>query len=364
MSAVPNVMPFCGASQTPPASPKFGQRKPLYSHNPKPYLLSLDFDQTMIRWLKGDDKAFDELALRRNVDAIRASYPISAVHVNTGRGLHSFQKVAGVASPFLARMPLDYLSLDNGRELYVNKRHERADKWIARLRTTDAERSWQEKIGWKPAIVNDAIRRLALEAGYVQVGTTANANMNMTTYTRTGNGLTWTLQALDNPSAFLIYAEAAGEKNQVFDEPQRAHGRRLAEHLLGQLASLGIEARYGLEEKHAGDQNYGYFVFAPANVDKGAAIRELLDHYFSKPQAVITAGDSSYNDTPALAPLAYDGKKPEQPVLNYPIVLGQDDVLAKAVQDNPRHEISTESRLDQAITRQLEKAGSRLNRFA
>lgn len=354
------LQPLASAPLSRPDSGRFGQARPLYRNNPKPVLLSMDFDHTLIRWLKGDDKTFDELGLQRNVNAVRDAYPVAAVHLNTGRGLHYFQRAARAAAPILARMPLDYLSLDNGRELYVNKRHQRADRWIAGLKTTDTEASWQKKIGWDAATVNAAIRQLVLEAGFVQTGIESSANLTEVRYQKTGGALTWTLKTLDNPSAFLVYARPRDGETSVFEEPQRAEGRRMAERLIRQLAGLGIEARYGLEEKHDGNVHYGFFVFAPARVDKAAAIREVLGHYLGNPQAVITAGDSSYNDTPALGPEAFTTDS-NRTVANYPIVVGGDPALAAAVQGNPRHAVAADKRLDQAIAAQIGKTGARLN---
>lgn len=344
-----------------PRPARFGQAKPLYRNNPKPILLSMDFDHTLIRWLKGDDKAFDEVSLQRNVNAVRDAYPVAAVHLNTGRGLHYFQKAAQVAAPILAKMPLDYLSLDNGRELYINKRHERTDKWIARLRTADMEQSWQSQIGWDAGRVNQAIHELLAAEGFTQTEVTQSPNLTEARYTKTEAGLTWMVRTLDNPSAWLMYVKPDAGEASVFDEPQRARGHRMAEQLLQTLSGLGIEARYGLEEKHDGNVHYGFFVISPVHVDKAAAIGQVLTHYLSNPKAVITAGDSSYNDTPALKPEAFTAGKTPRTVPNYPIVVGEDATLVSAVQDNPRHEVSREKRLDRAIAAQVEKTGTRLN---
>lgn len=365
----------------PPSSPpQFGQQHRVPpAMPPRPILLSTDFDDTLVHWQNAALGA-DELALTRNIQTIQAARPHLTVHINTGRGLGSMQEATRRIQSLMARLPLDFLSLNNGQELYVNRRQQRADRWILSLTPADREPGWafriQQNTGWHaPSVAqvrNHVLERAGFQPELRPRPAALDGSSGARVFSKTVRGQTLRLEHNPSQPGFLLYA--LDEQGQPFFGPaQKRMGMSLLAQMQKALASprsirrmtqnpqaTAVQTNPGfLLHRNGLTAVAGIFTLLPQGIHKGSAIEELLQHHLPHTEAVITAGDQSYNDLEAMAPSHYPGHHEIAPadIPNYPIVSGTDAKLLDSVADNPRHQAVPVGRLDQALRHQIEQAG-------
>lgn len=347
------------------ARPRFAAQPALPAASDRPVLFSTDLDLTLIKWQSGDP-GFDEVALQRNARAIRQYRPQMAVHINTGRGLHSFQNAVAKAAHIFKQIPVDFLSLNNGMELYVNRAGERSDRWIAGLKTTDQDPGYQAAIArrthWNFEVIRRARESVLARRGFaesIRPDLVPKNYMGMRVFVRESRGRTFVAQMFNDQPGIKFFEYQNG---QVVFTP--ALGRYLhglineikaeAEKTTGPLSTF----KYADEVKDKG-QHFGLYILMPRGVNKGLAVKDVLDRFMLDPQAVISAGDHSHNDTELLTPWRFPvGDRGH--VRNYPILSGQDAHLTRKLARRPRTETVPQAYLDTGIQRQMGKVLDRM----
>jgi hydroxymethylpyrimidine pyrophosphatase-like HAD family hydrolase len=369
---------------------------PVYEPDKRTVLLSTDVDETLIPWLE-KRTGFDAGILRRNVAAINKYKPSMAVHLNTGKALSSFQQAMKLVQPLLKRLPVDYLSLNNGQELYINQRHERADQWIAGLQESHAQSSWamdiEQMTGWclpkVAAIRAEIFQKLGysiVDAPQADAYTPSNyRNTGIRTFRKQEKGHTYIIQAYDNQSGWRFAELVGGDDSQspklVFDEKRHKKlGLMVSQAVQAEIARAGIAAESGYKTMTVDQAHYGVYTLLPRNINKGAVVEHLLSLYFEAPKAVITAGDDVYNDGPLLLPKTFKVKgsygqgyhrvHPGQRIRNYPILMLGNEKMEQRLRakHNVRAQFVPIDQLSDSLDRQMkairQQSGLKLNRFA
>jgi hypothetical protein len=63
--------------------------------------------------------------------------------------------------------------MNNGQELYINRKHQRADQWVTRLRPGDADKAWEKSVrdrtGWDQQAVPQEFTALLTTLGYRKI---------------------------------------------------------------------------------------------------------------------------------------------------------------------------------------------------
>ncbi len=338
--------------------------------NDKPVLLSTDLDDTLVHWLPTGKP--DEMKLARNKQTLRKSRSELVVHVNTGRGLTAFKELG----PLLKRMPLDFLSLNNGQELYVNQNAKDAVSWVRSLAPEDQEKTWKQHIkrtrGWDAAQVMQTLQeqlqamglKHSAQLGNRQVYTcfvTPQRMMNVSMYS-------------DQPAIFVqevwLKSDGTPEKREA-----TAQSHDLAVQLMNRvIRQLTPAMRISMDWKVSNKvgQSYGIYILEPQGIHKGNVIDYLTRRLLKQPRAVITAGDHEYNDQEMLSRLSYQAQAHRSPgnqsgrksVPNYPIVSGNRPALVEALKAHPRVEQVELGELQPGLEAQLEKIRTRFIRMA
>lgn len=341
--------------------PQFGASKTV-TKDARPVLLSTDIDGTLISWQKRPP-GYNELALTRTINAVRDAYDqgLMAVHLNTGRGLTSVQQAVRATQKDISKLPVDYLSLNNGQELYVNAKHLRADTWILSLKESDRERGWSLKIhrntGWESSAVTRAKTDVFSRNGFQEIQAPEMVSPGyegIRTYEKQEGGRRIIVQSFDNQPGFKLFSWDANGQNLIDED--MAIGRKLTAQIRAALCKRPEPIQTDLK-KLLVDQNghhFAMFVPVPRGIHKGAAVKELLSRFMSRPQAVITAGDEIYNDADMLLPFRYEvnGKR----VRNLPIISGGQRALTEKVRNRQVEAVSSGD-LGPAIEKQLAKVG-------
>ena len=330
-------------------APRFAQAPKLQAAG-KPVLLSSDIDDTLIHWTNhGQD--FNELAMRGTVNTVNRHRDKLAVHLNTGRGLSSVQQAAVRTAPILKDLPVDFLSLNNGLELYVNKRHERADQWIQHLTEADQDPVWKAavaaKTGWQFDRVRATREKILKANGFVKQPVADPAAggtfRNMDTWTRpAASGHTLLVQCFGNQPGFKFSELVPGVDGAPDGQDWTPGLHRVAQRMLREyrdvLKADGIVTQDHWMSGEEGPRKFGIYTLVPKGIQKGAGIQGVLDQFMPRVQAVITAGDHHYNDTDALKPRGFRREQnPKVFVPNYPILSGPNTILQDRLKNRPRH---------------------------
>lgn len=307
--------------------------------NRKPVLLSADLDDTMVAWEKKDpwvargDLSCDTQKLARNAQALQSHRSQLAVNINTGRGLSSLQQVA----PHLKPIPVDYLSLNNGQELYINWHQVPTDEWIAKLKPTDASRVWKaflhQATGWDATTVLAILNQTLQEEGFLPLARPfkegAAFNNFQSVEKRLANNSQLIVNSYDNQPTFAIHGLTDGDT--VFEAAHEQAALALRDKILEKLKALGIQGSASLDTPYPGAL-FKILVFSPQQINKASILEYLIQQSMPDLQGVITAGDSPNNDLELLSTPAF-GNPPVIP--NYPIVSGDHPGLVNPFAKHP-----------------------------
>ncbi len=342
-----------------PPRMRFGNTsQPVFRSEAAPVLLSTDLDLTLVSWQKADP-GYDEVALQGSVRAINRYRPQMAVHLNTGRGLASFKNAVARMPSAFSRLPVDFLSLNNGLELYVNRNHQRADQWIAGLRMEDQDPEYRDAIrrrtGWDFPEIKRARETVLARQGYVEAirpDLTPHNYRGMRTFVREFRGRTFVVQCFDDQPGIKFFEQKDGAS--VFSPALSRYLHRLVNAIAAEAATRTgpLQTFKFADEVRDHGQHFGMYILMPKGVDKGAAVRAVLDRFMLDPKAVITAGDHRHNDTELLTPWRFPvGNRGH--VRNYPVLSGTDAVLARKLQKRPRALSVPQGHLEGGIDRQM-----------
>lgn len=314
----------------------------------KAVLISLDFDDTLIRWTEYGKQA-DELAFKRTRKRLKKLYPQSVIVINTGRALPSVQSLAH----FFKHIPVDVLALNNGQELYLNKQRKRADRWIHGLKASKQHRPWKQGIvnqtNWHGNQVKKTVWKTLKEHGFkLHASFQEGAKVYRTT---TPHG--------EQVDARRDYEPAFALTTYTPTLSDRVHqlSRELAEKIKQALRYRGILAHYypfHFRKQPTKNETffYGGHCFTPEGVHKGAVVDYLvkkLPHI----KAVITGGDY-YNDLEMLRSPAYINGHGNQ-VPNYAVISGESSGLIPLV-THGQVEVAAKGDIGSALQRQFDKA--------
>jgi hydroxymethylpyrimidine pyrophosphatase-like HAD family hydrolase len=335
--------------------------------SPKSILISTDVDDCLIPWEnRRRNGPFDEADLRRAVEVTQSVRQDVALHWNTGRNLASLKNLVEPTAktrPILEAMTLDFLSTNNGQELYVNRENLPTCEWIRALKEADSDPCWREDIekrtGWSLSNVVGARADVLKALGFSELQGDEAQRLMIPTYRGlrvyvklTGDHLL-SMQCFDTQPGFRVseWQEGQGHLDTPLVEET---GVLLQKELQTALQDrFGTETTLSHKAMEAGGAHFKAFTLFPCGVNKGAVLTLLLETYLEAPCAVITAGDDDYNDLELLSPIAYKAAGHE--ILNYPVVVGENENARRAVMNNPNHEWVPVGQWDQGIARQLQK---------
>lgn len=336
--------------------------------NAKPILVSTDIDDCLIPWEnRKRNGPFNELALQRAVDVTNEARDVIALHWNTGRNLASLKNLAeptAKACAILDGMQLDFLSTNNGQELYINANHSKTSDWIRALKDADTDPNWTQDIerrtGWSLLKVVQARAEVLDAQGFTELFGEAAQRLALPTYRGLRvytkplpNGGLLTMQCFDTQPGFRVSEWQEGRGHLDTETVEQA-GLRLQTALQQALKErFKTETTLGHKPMEAGGAHFEAFTLFPDGVNKGAVVEMLLNTYFSQPRAVIGMGDDAYNDLDLLNPLTFEVQN--QPIPNYPVIVGENEVAYRAAAANPFHEHVPVEAWDQGLSRQVAK---------
>lgn len=330
-------------------------------------LFSTDLDETLINWHSGQ-KSYDELKLARNAKVIQQWAPQMAVHINTGRGLVSMQQATKVAAPILKKIPVDFLSLNNGQELYVNRKHQRSDQWIAQLKPGDQDATWQKivqlKTGWTLPKVQQVREAVFANAGFKEIkknlpGGGVRQYKDTRTFVKPmENGVIRAVQLFADQPGFKYLT--IQNNRQVYGPQEHQEAMSILKAMVSGLKQQRVSAETGFMEVHdpGAKAHFGIYTLIPKDINKGSAVQTVLERYLKAPKGVITAGDHEYNDGAALSPERFEIGK-NKSVTNYPIVSGRRDALFKHLKPHPQVVFVDQADLGPGLEKQVGKIFNR-----
>lgn len=287
----------------------------------KPVLLSVDIDQTLIKWTQFGLR-HDEVALARTVKALQSAKDKSVILLNTGRGLDSIRQIA----PLLKNVPFDYLALNNGMELYKPPTDKPVEPWLTQLSAKQQGRLWQKDIkaqtGLTTRTIIKAIHDVATREGFVKSqGSSARPGFTQVL----PSGETLTIERYPTEAAFAITGTAESLSPQQVLYVQGLAGK-IAQALKQQ--GLDVVCKQGTFKRgipEGGEKRYTVFRYFPKAISKASVLQHVASQMPGL-RAVVTAGDHHDNDTEMLTQVFYKtacGKR----VVNYPILSGNDPKL-------------------------------------
>lgn len=335
--------------------------------NSQPVLISTDIDDCLIPWEgRKRNGPFNELALQRAVDVTRQANDLIALHLNTGRNLASLKNLVEPTAKtcaLLDAMQIDFLSTNNGQELYINQSQAQTSEWIRNLKEADTDPCWTEDIerqtGWSlPKVIQSRASVFAAQNFHEVLGEEAQRLMiptykNLRIYTKTiAANRTITIQSFDTQPGFRV-SEWDGQNHLNTDAVEKA-GLAVQSTLQQVLKEqYGTDTTLSHKPMEAGGAHFQAFTFFPVGVNKGAVLGLLLKTYMPNAQAVVTVGDDDYNDLELLQPSHFQFNEHQLP--NYPVVVGENVKAKQAVTTNPRHELVDLEYWDSGIAKQIAK---------
>lgn len=344
-------------------SPRFGAGLPLtpfqWRERRKDVLLSVDVDHTLLGWANDDDLELDQTLLDNTRQTLKNHRHKMGIHLNTGRSLRAMQAIA----PFLKNFPIDYLSTNNGQELFINRRKNRdAATWIANLKPSDQARSSQQKLkrsGWNTPKAMALLTQVFQEAGFTPNTTPVQNTQydNALRVERIIDGQRVTIEYYNDQPGFYLHPNVSTNngKSTIGSTLLKQWQERLKQaDLHGNVVNF-----YSGTHDETNESAFAMYLIFPDNITKATPVEDLTKKRLPNLEGVITAGDSASNDYDLLSPITY-----AKHLKNYPIVSGQTSSLAQKMAKHPRILTTPTACLAPAIERHYQsitQAGQRLN---
>lgn len=316
----------------------------------KPVLLVSDIDDTFLAW-NPDHSAVDDIKLANIKKVLKENRASVTTVLNTGRGL----SLAKVVAPYLKNVDVDYLVLQNGQEVYLNKSNKPADEWLKDLTHDDRNAQWEKylkhKTGWSFPKYRLTFNNLIAKEGFkaVKLGNLlGNAQFN---------GFTAYLKPLSFKQGVVIYRfdDHAGfgvvgvnfkphtqePESLVFNPSFRQYADNFLKTLLLKLQYEGMDVRHREMSVTQASENpvkFPVFSVTPKNFDKDDVVDGLIKT-LAEPDSVkgvITAGDSPYNDIELLTRETFSDTDGNQTTPSYAIQSGARPEITDALKNHPR----------------------------
>lgn len=338
--------------------PLFGQARRI----PAPKVaISMDIDDTLVRWGNWSSQP-DEVGLAQTVKILQENRNRLVSILNTGRSLSYMQDIANV----LKDVPVDYLVLNNGQEIYINRQGKRTDQWLASLTHGHQDRRWREAIrdvtGWdlKQVLLPRLKAFLMEEEGFSFMEQPPDFTLDLDlTLQRTSQDGESLMAVLVPDQSGIIFTMASG----AFGAEHQAEANGIMARLVEALNALGVNAQStGHYFSHSLERDFHRRFYrawlSPQGITKASGLQRVLRREPSV-KAVITAGDHGFNDTEMLTRPSYANRY-HQRLPNYPILSGNDEngeLAQRLTQKIARGSITyvESGRIGPAIEQQLQR---------
>lgn len=302
---------------------------PVFGRQAKPpaakIAVSLDVDNTLVRWGSWSSNP-DEVGLAHTAKVLNANRDRLVTVLNTGRSLSALQRIAGV----LRDVPVDYLVLNNGQEIYFNRQNEPTDRWLSGLTPRDQDRRWRQSVrdvtGWDfKHVLLPRLKAFLAEEGFAATGKqpdfTRHPTLTQTSESKENGRL---MAVLVPDQSGIIFTTASGD----FTEAHQQEADAMMARFTDALKAAGVHAEsagYYFSHKlsDAPDRRFYHAWLSPRGITKASGLQRVLRREPGV-KAVITAGDHGYNDTEILTRSSFFSRH-HQPVPNYPILCGEDE---------------------------------------
>lgn len=339
-------------SQPIAAKPKFLSNTAQPAKRPinKPVLLVSDIDDTFLAW-NADHSAVDDIKLANLKKVLKENQAAVTTVLNTGRGL----SLTKVVAPYLKNVDIDYLVLQNGQELYINKDNKPADEWLKGLTHMDKNIHWDrylnKKTGWSFPQYRFTFNNQLLIENFKSIGMghlLGNAQFN---------GFTAYLKPINAKEGIVIYRfeDHAGfgmmgvnfkpgtqEPECLTFTPQvRQYADAFLNKLLERLKSAGMDVRHremSVTQDGTPPVKFPIFSITPNHFNKDDVVDGMI-RTLAVPntvKGVITAGDSPYNDIELLRRTTFSDTDGNQNTPSYAIQSGNRPEITDVLKNHPR----------------------------
>ncbi len=322
----------------------------------KPFLLSIDIDNTLLPWERGagQQQHWDDLALQRyqHLLAQPALRNATFVLLNTGRSLSAAQELGDKIS----KIPFDALGANDGQELYIrpdtpltaNSSQTNA-QWLKTENASQRDPRWQSTLGqWSIVDVIRDVENQLLNTGFIKYPPALSGpDIAMHGYLKTdplNPGNAWKVKIRPDQTWFEIshLNPATGVDPTLLD-----FSRQLAKSL-----ETGLQERWPqLHTELNPTGQAAYLHLSPHGHDKSKLVQHLIRERLSAaPLGIVSAGDSG-NDVAILKKREIAG------VPNYPVFVGDNPTALKELASEPPANLVTVpwNALDTGIRTQLAK---------
>ncbi len=288
-----------------------------FTGNSPALLVASDFDDTYVRWRDYNHRV-NHSYLKQNQEAMRTVSQNGLFGIITGRGLSSLKPFARYFKP----MRLDFVAVDNGKELFLNSGRQPAVTWLQGLTHAQADVAWKKELQktarWDQAEVMKSIFDQLSEAGFQRIPVSEYPSFALKTdvvvkktvhitaqnWQRLGLKqapersvrLPVTISIVPDESALYVLKE-----NSAFASVYKAIGQTLARQIETRVAH-----KSSLSFRYSDHGFYDYYFGAPEGhtISKASIIDFLLQKRLPKSilktlKGVFVFGDSR-NDVPML----------------------------------------------------------------
>lgn len=290
-------------------------------------LIALDIDHTTLPWRPHHFHAYDKEVFANTV-AFLSSPEVrerSFFMLTTGRGAGAVSEIRYI----LNTLPIDALSLDNGKRLYRRSNDVPVSEWLDQLLHLPHDEAWSEKLtrthNWNPDKACALLQEALTTEGFLDHSLEDPDPHGRIVFRRL---CSW---RRDEQEVWLKGFVAKDETAVAFKLSYKGDHERLEEEVAPILEAISAHfKRANIEltitpESRPGGDNQVFVIFSPKGISKAAALSHVVHNWGLDIESVITGGDGR-NDIELLSKVSY-GTAP-----NHPIVVGGDPVLRRAVQ--------------------------------
>lgn len=353
---------------------------------PSPDILyASDIDNTFLPWKDGKynleihPQPFE--ALKATVLKFQDRFLMSFV---SGRGLSAIK----VLADYFKEIPIRFLALDNGKQLFENHLKLPADQWLRQLSAADNDKDWEKELKteakWDSKVLIQTTLQTLNEKGFREVSPDQRPAIAMetdhvfeatvpaypnpilnafnTVFSKVYNTLSSkpiasgpvSVKAIVNPDETVLYLLT---ENPATDPVAKRWGQHLTQNLIKKLNKNG----YPIKAQTSKHPEYFYFFYEPKikEVNKASVIDFILSKKYPEAlakgiQGVFTFGDSQ-NDVAMLQRRNFTGPNQRQ-IPAYPTLSGTDLAEEKTLKNHPRLQISQQQgALSSAVLSNLAK---------
>lgn len=312
-------------------------------------LIAFDIDHTTIPWRPIHLHAYDKEVFTKTTQFLISPEvrKRSFFMLTTGRGAGAVSEIRHI----VGQLPLDALSLDNGKRIYRRPEETPVPTWLDSLVTLEHDSKWGDKLtrkyNWDPDGACVLLREALEKEGFNDHSLEDPDPHGRIVFRRP---CAW---RKDSYPVWLKAFVAKDETGVAFKLSYRGDHDRLE----GEVAPIlkGITRRFNDQdidltitpESRPGGDNQVFVIFSPKEISKAAALSHIVHHWDLDVHSTITAGDGR-NDIELLSRVSY-GLAP-----NHPIVVGGDPVLRRAVETSgtPGAIFVEDTELPEALTQQ------------